>query len=447
MTSKPNTNFKQQPTLSFLKKVFNVVFTPEFLILFFTLIASFAVRILAFPYISGDYSAFLTHWWKSFEDLGLDKAYGVKIADYFYPYIYLLGFATLFPIKDLFAIKFISIFFDYLLAFLLYRFVLKIQPVQKFKAIVTGVLFLFLPTVISNGAVWGQCDVIYTFFSVLSLFLFIKKDNYWASFSFAIAFCFKLQAIFILPLVIFILWKRGAKQLLNLLLIPLLYMFFSIPGILQGRDFREILTIYGSQAGSYPGVNYGGFGLYSLFTGNEAFGELKYKFFTLDGEGVLYTTTVNNMIGAIGTLVAATVVCVLFFSLVKYVKNLTNSLIINCGFAFAFIVPYFLPRMHERYWFLADVLSFLYVMLNPKRWYVCVIAIMLSFASYSGFLFQGLVSEMLPSKWLPFIAIVPMYFVIKDIIDEIKLQHKQDKKVEKTLQPDQTSINSLAAEY
>jgi Gpi18-like mannosyltransferase len=54
---------------------------------------------------------------------------------------------------------------------------------------------------------------------------------------------------------------------------------------------------------------------------------------------------------------------------------------------FAVIVPFLLPRMHERYFFLADILSILYVFYFPSRFYTAIIMSLVSLFAYFPFLF------------------------------------------------------------
>jgi Gpi18-like mannosyltransferase len=56
---------------------------------------------------------------------------------------------------------------------------------------------------------------------------------------------------------------------------------------------------------------------------------------------------------------------------------------------FALLSPFLLPRMHERYFYSADVLSILYAFYFPRRWFVPLLVIGSSFLSYLPFLFGG----------------------------------------------------------
>jgi Gpi18-like mannosyltransferase len=411
-------------------------FTTENTLIIVLILTSLAIRYFALPYVTGDYTTFLEKWWNEIKNVGIDKAFGRKIngnADYFYPYLYLLGLGTLTKINPLYGVKVISIIFEYFLAFTVFKMIRKLRPNQKYLALIGSLGFLFLPTVIANGSVWGQCDVIYSYFSILSLFLFMKKDNYWGTFAYAISFCFKLQAIFIFPVIILILIKDNWQRLWNLLLIPIVYLMFSIPAVIQGRPIFEVLTIYAGQAGQYPNLNYNGMGFASLMSAS-GYGENKFFIYDYFGNEI-GSTTINDLMAKIFTLATFGITVIGFLTLLKYVKNLNNELIIKISLAFAFIVPYFLPRMHERYWFFADVLSFIYVLLNPKKWLVALVIILNSFITYVYYLTSNYERIFLHS-WLAIFAILPIYMIVKDIFDDVRNQNieikaeNNDQKVE-----------------
>ena len=46
------------------------------------------------------------------------------------------------------------------------------------------------------------------------------------------------------------------------------------------------------------------------------------------------------------------------------------------------LVPYLLPRMHERYFYMAEILALVYFMYDHKRWYVPVAITLTSLAGY-----------------------------------------------------------------
>lgn len=51
------------------------------------------------------------------------------------------------------------------------------------------------------------------------------------------------------------------------------------------------------------------------------------------------------------------------------------------------IVPFFLPKMHERYFFPADIIAIVFAFYFPKFWYTPVVIGMASLLSYLPFLY------------------------------------------------------------
>ena len=70
---------------------------------------------------------------------------------------------------------------------------------DKTKAAAGYGCVLMLPSVFFNSAYWAQCDAIYAFFSVLSVLCVMKKRDLLAILCAAVAFQFKLQAVFLFP--------------------------------------------------------------------------------------------------------------------------------------------------------------------------------------------------------------------------------------------------------
>ena len=72
--------------------------------------------------------------------------------------------------ENLVLIKALSIAFDVVLAWASMKLV-GLYCSSNARRLAAFFLVLFLPTVVLNGAYWGQCDSIYTAFAVLALYL------------------------------------------------------------------------------------------------------------------------------------------------------------------------------------------------------------------------------------------------------------------------------------
>lgn len=101
------------------------------------------------------------------------KQLGENVGDYNLIYQYVLLLISKAPLKDLYLVKLFTVLFDYGLALTM------MQAAGYFaseKAKVPVLLIVTaLPTVLINGACWGQCDTVYVCFIVLSLYLVKTK--------------------------------------------------------------------------------------------------------------------------------------------------------------------------------------------------------------------------------------------------------------------------------
>ncbi len=68
-------------------------------------------------------------------------------------------------------------------------------------------------------------------------------------------------------------------------------------------------------------------------------------------------------------------------------ENLNHEEIISYSLWLVMIITFLLPSMHDRYMFIADILSIIYVMVYKKNWYVAIIINLASFSTYSHYLF------------------------------------------------------------
>ena len=123
------------------------------------------VRILFFDHVTSDYSYYLTGWMNAMDKVGRFQRFGLDLGDYTCPYMYVLAIITLLPVNRLYAIKAVSCFFDFFLAYFSFEIVLTLTRNKNKAAWAYAAVFL-CPTVIMNSAVWGQCDVIYSSFII-----------------------------------------------------------------------------------------------------------------------------------------------------------------------------------------------------------------------------------------------------------------------------------------
>jgi len=306
-----------------------------------------------------DYQDFLAKWVKTIREQGGFKALQWSIGNYNVPYLYFLALFSYSSIRDLYLIKLLSIFFDIILAWGIMRIV---YTFTNKTATVLAAFFvtLFLPTVVLNGAYWGQCDSIYVAFAVWSLYFALKDRPVLSVCFIAISFSFKLQAIFLMPVFLIFLFAKKMKWY-HLIVFPITYVAMDFPAILAGRPAKGLLLLYFRQAGSIGGgLNYNSSSVYA-FVNN---------------------ATDTELLSRIGIFAAFTFLLVLFGFCSLQRSHLTNKALLTCSLLIAVAVPFLLPHMHDRYFFLADVLSVAFTFVMPKLIHVpcCV-----SFASILGY--------------------------------------------------------------
>ena len=167
-------------------------------------------------------------------------------------------------------------------------------------------------------------------------------------------------------------------RLRQLAVIPLIYAALMIPAALAGRPWAELLTIYWQQAR--------GFGELSLFAPNPWwFAE---NWHLLPSRGGAYAGIVMGTVAGLAIALSA----------LKLEKSSAHNLLVAALSAAA--MPYVLPRMHDRYFFIADLLSLAVAFVYPRYWLAAVLFQIGSLTSYLAYF--GL------SMGAPGFAVVPI---------------------------------------
>ena len=144
---------------------------PEHVVICAALLAlAFVLRGLCMGHVTDDYRTFLSQWVAFYRNNGGFAALGTPVGNYNLPYLYFLCLFSYFNVSDLVLIKALSIAFDVVLAWASMKLV-GLYCSSNARRLAAFFLVLFLPTVLLNGAYWGQCDSIYTAFAVLALYL------------------------------------------------------------------------------------------------------------------------------------------------------------------------------------------------------------------------------------------------------------------------------------
>jgi Gpi18-like mannosyltransferase len=314
-----------------------------------------------------DFRDFLNPWYQFIRDHDRFWALKENFFNYNPPYIYLLiVWSYLFPHwGSLAVIKSIALVLDTLGTGMVYRWIAALVPEggsPQPMAMRGAALFMIAPTIVLNGSYWGQCDMAYTTAVILSLYGFSQNHNRLALATFALALTFKLQAIFTAPVVLILLLQKQVRWR-DLWIVPAVYGLSLVPAAIAGRPWDSLLAVYWQQFNTYQELTMNAPSLYQWFP------EAPYGITSKIGLGVTGLMTLG-LVGAI----------------VRRWQRLNPVQLIQIALGFNLILPWLLPKMHDRYWFCADVLSFILAFAQPQTWPVAVATMGVSTLSYTPYL-------------------------------------------------------------
>ena len=75
-----------------------------------------------------------------------------------------------------------------------------------------------------------------------------------------------------------------------------------------------------------------------------------------------------------------------------------------------FTLPFFLPSMHDRFFYAAEVFAIIFAFMKPKYFYIPVLIMLSSLSSYSGYLFNSNFFDLRYNSVLMFITFVILMF-------------------------------------
>jgi Gpi18-like mannosyltransferase len=318
------------------------------------ILLALVLRWLALPFQSHDMQDFLLQWFDYIVTHGRFAALSDNFYNYTPPYIYMMTAASYLDgiVSRVALIKSISILFDGISAFLIYRIALLVRSDRRL-ALLAAALFLNLPTLILNGAVWGQCDIIYTTFLLGVAYCLIRGLPFQAMLVYAIALSLKVQAIFLAPFFIYLL-LTGAIPWRAVILPPIIYGLLMLPAALAGRSWISLIGVYAGQAGFMHSLSAHAPNIYMFFQ---------------DG----LSEQARSYFGYGGLLLAGLVSLAVLASHFRVRPPLPPLFIILAMTLWLSLEPSLLPRMHDRYFFPADIFAFLFACLVPRAWWIAVL--------------------------------------------------------------------------
>lgn len=305
--------------------------------LLFITIVGFCLRMVFFAWPSGDYIEYLHPWFEQIKQNGGIDAIGEPIGNYMVSYIYILALLTYLPLPDIVSIKIVSCIGDIILAF----YCMKLSFAVSRDSIISKMVYVAVicsPSVILNSGAWAQCDSLYTAALIAFLYYIAVNDSKKAMISVSVAFCLKLQTVFLAPIILAA-FLKGKIKWRHVFYAPLIYLLMIFPAYIQGRSLKSLILLYFDQAKTYTALSMNAPNFYAWFPWQ-------------------YT---NEKLEILGIVVAFMITLILPIFIVINNLSLDGTDLVKFALYSATLLPFVLPHMHERYFYLASVLSLIYI--------------------------------------------------------------------------------------
>jgi hypothetical protein len=287
-------------------------------------------RIVCFPKRPPDMSIFLEPWFAHIVHYGPIQAFAHPFSNYEPAYLYVLAIGSLFHAwaAPMFIIKTLSVLGTLFMAFA-FADLLKAAGADRRGAF----LLLVLPSVAINDALLAQCDALWVGCCMLGLAATIRGRTLHTMIWCGLAIALKLQAAFMAPVIIGAM--IGQRAPLRHWTVPaLVFVATLVPPFLLGWPAFRLLTVYMHQA-----------------TVDQLVGRLANPWMF----GTIYApefATHSFVAGYIAAGAAALVIAALA------ARNPRDpKMLILLGALAGTALPFLLPKMLERYYFLGDVMT------------------------------------------------------------------------------------------
>ena len=357
------------------------------------LLLGLCLRLALLDYRSPDYNTFLSQWVATMKAMTVRETLTTPIGDYNMPYLYLLLLISRLPIRDIYGIKLFSMLADVAAALAVAALVRHLT--KKDGAVLLAFLAaMFCPTTWLNSGYWGQCDSVYGALGLWALYAGMQKRSKTCWLLFALSLSFKLQAVFLLPMAV-VLLGCGKIRLKDVWVFLAGFVGISLPALLAGRSFTDTFSIYLSQTQAYPYLSLNAPSFWSLIDNG--------YYDALAGAPVLLAMSLCLM---------------LLLMALWHGDRLEDRGLLLLGLVFSLTIPWLLPKMHERYFYFAELLSLVYGAMNPKKIAVPGILMAGGFLVYSQYLFGG--APILSLRLVAAIYGVLILYLLRQLMQRLK---------------------------
>lgn len=312
--------------------------------------------------LSPDYDFYYREWVEFYRQNGIIKGLSNAPGDYYVPFNVIYALSSLFPCEAWVPLSIVPGICELISAFFIYK-IFYLLTGKKRCSVFIGVMTLYLPFVIFDGALWKQVDAVYTCFLMISIYKLLKQQYRASIVWYSVAFAFKLQSILFLPLYLIIyiaggfngpadegkeLPKKTPFSILEFLWIPVVYLIAGLPEVLAKHGLRATYFAYLEQTGELDSE---GYGMVSFFPNIYNWG--------FDDHYKLLSTAAVMVLAAV--LVVIAVFCY------RFRERIDRNLVLYLAIWTSWTCVILLPGMHERYDYAVLILLTPFAMMVRKK--------------------------------------------------------------------------------
>ncbi len=416
---------KSKRTSLFLRNLFD----RNVLWIFILVVTALAltVRYLVITYPTNDVVGYILNgWMKDIENAGFRNFYKVN-SDYSPLYLFILACFTLLPrgekisingysyyINDMYYVKSVYFLMDILIALGIYLIIRHITK-DKVKATIGYCIALLLPVQFTNSALWGNADSMYFCCFIYCIYFLLKRKDHLVWFFFGLSLSLKMQSVFILPFLFYVMFSGRLKFYPIYMAFVALMLSFT-PSYICGAGFQEPFHYFVAQVGGYSQLTLGCANFWKFFSA-----------VNMDSS----SSPLNKASVFIGLSM------ILLFTAIVYIRKirLTDENLVYTACFLIGIVPFFLPHMHERYFYSLDVLLLLYAILkkDKKRYFLVPLMQISSGIAYYHYMsgFSIYLIDILKEDSVTLAAIINLVILSILFMDLMSLEHTPLRKDDK----------------
>ncbi|KQR83179.1 hypothetical protein [Sphingomonas sp. Leaf343] len=302
-----------------------------------------ALYLMLWPIMTSDVEGSFTPWLEHIAATGALRAFSAPFGDYAPPYLYVLALAA--PLLGMVPsdtiVKLVSLAGTLMLAVSVWRLLRAMDAPNPERH---ALYALLLPGVLMNTALMAQCDALYAAPTIMAVTAAWQRRHRSMFLWCGLAVAVKLQAILIAPFFLAVAIQRRIP-LQWWLLAPLALILANLPAALAGWPIGDLAMVYFKRTTFYPELSRNAPNIWAIVQ-------------VLPGIDPIATARIADAVA-----IAASA---LYLWWVLRRPLLGRRLVAAAALA-PMVTAGLLPHMHERFFYVADVLIFVWAITGTVR--------------------------------------------------------------------------------